>query len=208
MSTLVPSATNAFSSLPSACYYAIEKLLCSLLLFRRAFLVPSCHLVFIVQSAELVYFGLKVKRSGSEADGRVHGARYGELPEPGGVSGSSTPGASTVFGGRSPTADLYAHRPLATAFYPVKLLGPHSHANVFDSDTEWRGSVHSPTFSQSNCRQPQERNPSRSEEPQITIFCWCIRSSPFVVLSHAPHLSSLRRCFLVETSTRTMGHTV
>ena len=87
------SATNAFSSLPSTCYYAIEKLLCSLLLSRRAFLVSSCYPVFIVQSAEFVCLGLKVKRSESEADG---GARYGKLPEPGGVSGSSTRELSVV----------------------------------------------------------------------------------------------------------------
>ena len=56
---------------PSTCDHAIEKLLCSLLLSRRTFLVSSCYPVFIAQSAELVCFGLKDKRSESEADDGV-----------------------------------------------------------------------------------------------------------------------------------------
>jgi len=102
-----------------------------------------------------------------------------------------------------------AYHPLPTAFPWVKTSEPRSRTDDHRIlSYEWRRSICPSTFRQPDRRQRQERNPSRSEEPQVKIFCRCTRLSPSIVFSHTPQLSSFRRCSLAETSIRMTGPTV
>ena len=126
------------------------------------------------------------------------------------VSGSTPPEASAFLWGRSASLcsnlNSNAHLPLPTAFHSAKVSELCSCTNGFGifSD-ESRGSIRSSTFSQSNRRQRQERNPPRSEEPKVTILRWCTRLSSSITLFHTTFLNSLRRYFLAGTTMRMMG---